>query len=224
MNIKNKQSFIERYPSLERWLKELSNDDFMRCKFKKMPQGQFIFRTEDELQSIYLLSEGSVMISSGNLNGNEMGVFYINEGDMLGEIEAILQIKYMKYNAIAFTDCAMLEMPLILFQNWITSNRVVAQNLNKMFAEKLYLSSNTTVMYNQLPTESRFKLFLLRRGCGIVKDSREQIAASCGISVRTVYRLLAEMKKKGELSIEKKKIQLTSDHLKKIETSLAQVL
>jgi len=217
---KCKEILLNECPLLKNWLEEIPDIEIQNGRLITFNRGEVIFREDDSFNRIYFIAKGTVMISKISVSGEGMGVFYVTEGQLLGEIEAILETGKLGYDGVALKDCILFEVPLSDFKKWLSSNLSLSRQLNQMLAKKLQDSARTTVMYHQLPTATRIKLFFIKCGLGVVKASREDIATFCGVSARTIYRLLPTMQSNDELTIEKGKITISTVNLNNLEKNL----
>ena len=67
---------------------------------------------------------------------------------------------------------------------------------------------------------TRFKIYLVDCGEGKIQDTREKLAEICGVSVRTINRVIVELKNENLLHLEKGKLILEEEQIKRIAESL----
>lgn len=217
MKKKDKEELIKKFPALEYWIKDMPDTYLEPCRLILYKRGEDIFRSGDSLRCVYIICKGIGMVSSSNNQGNEMQVVYVKERTTLGEMEAILKLKSMKYSASAFTDCTVLEIPYVYFNEWIANDFDACKKLNEMFADKLYHSSTTIEHYNYLKTETRLKMLFINNGAGRIKETREELAKACGVNVRTIYRILNKLDKENYVTLSHGKIILTEEQIEQLQ-------
>lgn len=183
-------------------------------------QGENIFRRGDSIYSVYLVCQGTVIISSAGINGDEMGVVFVQAGSTVGEMEVLADIKHLVYSAKAYTECVLYEIPSRAFQDWLDCDIGMCRKLILVLAQKLYRSSSTTARYQHYEAAMRVKMFLAEKGVGRVKDTRSALAEACGVSERTINRAVASLEKDGYISINRGKIEISQQQLIMIQLSI----
>lgn len=211
---------IQKYPIIGGWIQSLPDELMFRCRLVNFQRGQMLFRRGEELQNVYIVCKGTVIISSSNINGNEMCVVFVQEGSSVGEMEAMMDISNIIYSARAFTNCVLLEIPVSVFKKWIRKDHGACRKLAMELAGKLYRSSASAVQYQNMSAEKRLKLFLTDNGVGRVSQTRDVLAEACGVSLRTVNRAVASLKGEGLIDVERGKIIISSDQMKKLTDSV----
>jgi len=73
-----------------------------------------------------------------------------------------------------------------------------------------------TIKYSQHPALVRLASLLYSEECGTICKTRQQLAETCGVSVRTVNRCIIRLKDKGLISTSKGKIKLSKEQKDKI--------
>ena len=91
LDIRNRK-LMEKYPVIREWIRNLPVEQLNLCRPVEYERGDIIFRRGWEIRYVYLVLRGSVIISSSNINGNEMCVVFVQEGSTVGEMEAMLNI------------------------------------------------------------------------------------------------------------------------------------
>ena len=149
-----------------------------------------------------------------------MCVVFVQAGSTVGEMEAMLNIHNLIYSAKAFTSCALLEVPLNTFRNWIRSDRNISEKLAMVLAEKLYRASASTVQYQYMSANRRLKMLLAQHGQGRISDTREELAEACGVSVRTINRAITALKGEELITMERGKIVIQQEQLEKLTANI----
>lgn len=160
------------------------------------------------------------MISSSNLNGNEMSIVFVKQGYSVGEMEVLIKKENLFYNAKAFSKSVLLEIPAKAFKHWIDTDTVACRKIATVLAEKLYSASSSTVEYKHLEATMRVKMLLSNYGQGRVQETKEELAEACGVSERTIHRVLTKLLKEKLISRKKGKIEISETQLESIEKSI----
>ncbi len=215
------KELLQEYPFLSGWMEGLPGELLYPCRLLRCSRGQSIFSRGNKIKKVYIVCEGDVIITNNNVNGNEIGVVVVHGGSSVGEMEAMMDLPNLVYSAKAINDCLLLEIPLLLFKKWIEVNHKACLQLAMELAGKLHSSSVSTVHYQSFPAKTRLKLFLADRGIGKVAETRDRLAEICGVNIRTITRAVVSMKEEGLLELDKGKIVLKEEHMKKIAESLS---
>ena len=98
LDIRNRK-LMEKYPVIREWIRNLPDEQLNLCRPVEYERGDIIFRRGWESRYVYLVLRGSIIISSSNINGNEMCVVFVQAGSTVGEMEAMLNI----HNPVSYT-------------------------------------------------------------------------------------------------------------------------
>ena len=153
------------------------------------------------------------MISNMDDLGNEANVVFVQEGATVGEVEALLKRKDVLFGAKAYTECVLLRMPVVDFDYIKATYSNFSNHLAEMLANKIYLSSINTIQYQQMEAITRLKRLLGNCEPGRVRQTRRELGDACGVSERTIQRVVKKMYEEGYLSLERGKIVLTEKQL-----------
>ena len=220
MEITEVKEFVKKYPAIHSWLHNIQGDILLPCRLVHYARGKSLFRRGDEVKKVYLICAGEVIITNSSLKGTEMCVVGVPEGASVGEMEAMLGVPELVYSAKTLTDSSLLEIPLWAFKRWISTDLQACRQLATELARKLHTSSVAAVHYHSLPALTRFKIYLVDCGEGKIQDTREKLAEICGVSVRTINRVIVELKNENLLHLEKGKLILEEEQIKRIAESL----
>jgi CRP/FNR family cyclic AMP-dependent transcriptional regulator len=209
----NRGELIARYPALEGWLKTMPERVLEKCELVRYAPGKVVFRYGDEIRHVFLICRGTTLISTQTTDGWEKCVVFSMEGQIIGEMEALLRRKNLVYLAKAYTECTLLLVPLPAFEYWIETDNTVCRNLMYELAKKLLSSSETTVQYQNQSAQMRLTQLLAHRLPGRVRETRVALAEACGVSERTIYRVISKMADCDEITLQSGRIYLTQEQI-----------
>ena len=209
----NKKEFIETYPDTKKWMNHMPDDIFSRGRIRGYKNNEIIKRVGEKISSVYIVCSGTIMISSSNIEGQEMSVTLVKAGSLVGEMEALNNKKVYTYTVKGFKKGVIFELLIKDFLVWIDKEHRVCRHVCEILAEKLYLSSSATVQYNSWNASARLIVFLINCGSGKVNFSRTEIATACGVCERTIYREIAKLKNEGYIDIKNKNIYISSKQI-----------
>lgn len=220
MESKEKERLLESYPLMQEWVGNMPESTLARCKIIKFNRGKTMFRRGDTVESVFIICEGTVMISSSNLNGNEMGIVFVSAGASVGEMEVLLSTGTLFYNAKVFSKSVLLQIPAKVFKHWIDHDAAACKKMAVILAEKLYSASSSTVKYKHLEAITRVKMLLGNHGVGRIQETKEELAEACGTSERTIHRVIGTLAAAGMVTLKGGKLEINEQQLEKIEKSI----
>lgn len=187
--------------------------------FKK---NQTVYMEGSTPLGIYILTEGSILISKIGSQGKEQVLKILKEGDIMGGTDLILGKKYGS-SAKAVTSSKVLFMPKSRFFDLLNNDEKLIQQLILQFAKEIQTLEAKTVSLAFKPVRGRLAdtLLLLNKKNGDkiskITLSRTEIAGFTGTVKETVNRLLSEFHKEKLVTMSRKEICIIDhDHLLRI--------
>lgn len=220
MECSERQNLVEKYPDVKDWIKNMPQDIWGQCRVIRCGRGKTLFQRGEKVEFVYIICDGTIMISSSNLNGNEMGIVFVTNGSSVGEMEVLLSTESLLYNAKVFSQSILLQIPSKAFKHWIDCDTTACKKMAYILAEKLYSASSSTVKYKHLEAIVRVKMLLSNHGTGKVWETREELAEACGVSERTIHRVIATLVAEGKVTCKSGKIEISEQQLEQIEDSI----
>lgn len=195
--------------TLEYYLKHFSLEKCFPKKFhnklylKTFKKGEIIFSISDSSQSLYLLVEGKLKISSAFYGDKEVVIEYCKPLEVLGEIEYI-QNKDIYINVETITPCIVISISRYDFDLILKGNDELYRFLLKNLSEKLTKGVKKTLKFHQKPLKERVLEYLnsASQNKEINNIKYLEMAHSLKISDRYLRKILKEMVEDGV--IEKK--------------------
>lgn len=212
MRMRSKTQVMELYPNLSDILSGMPERIWDGCKILSLMKGEMLFESGNPSTHVYILCRGKVVILDQALSGSELKVVFVNEGNMIGEMEALSGQAKMRYNARASTRCEVIMIPLRMYLEWVESDPALARYMVKVLAKKLYDASTEVADYKQTNAIVRIATFIFSEKTGRLDMRRQEIAEICGVSVRTLNRCIKQLKEENLISIKKGKIYTTEQH------------
>lgn len=188
-------------------------------KFKK---NQIIYMEGSTPQGVFILKEGSILISKIGSQGKEQVLKILKKDEILGCADLILGKKYGS-SAKAVTSSEVLFMPKSGFFNLLNKDEKLLQQLILQFAKEIQTLEAKTVSLAFKPVRGRLAdtLLLLNKKNGNAETkitlSRTEIAGFTGTVKETVNRLLSEFHKEKLVTMSRNEICIIDqDHLLRI--------
>lgn len=191
-----------RMPQLPPWLTAKS-------RRMRVGRGEEFLLSEQELQYVYLVLSGGVVIFNRCANGRENRVVVVPEGGVVGEMEAISGLGRIIYSARAYSETTLVRVLASDFLRWVREDAAACWGLTQVLSEKLWAASMQSSQYGALDAKGRLAQLLLRLGAGRLKLTRQELAGACSVSLRTINRCVKEFREAGLLGIDRGKIEVS---------------
>jgi len=193
-------------------------DETLLMQFGKIvnyDKGEILFKKGDTPKYFFQVRKGAVKMNNFNDDGKEFMQGIFTEGDSFGEPPLFID-EYYPANAVAITGAEVYLLPKEKFLNLIISNPAIHLHITTVLAKRLYFKSIMASEISSQEPEHRvlqlidyFKIKVDKvpvKTKHKVEITRQQIADLTGLRVETVIRAIKSLEKKGELTIESRKV------------------
>lgn len=185
--LRTNQSFLSY---LEELYHNQNGEDIVLQSF---PKGERLLNQDQPLSKVMLIKDGIVKCYFGEENGKEYIVEFLGNGEIIGEVEFIKNIPCL-CGIEALTDVAVYTINLNHFKNLIKSDLILNNLLLDSFAERI-INTSSRASYQQLYTiEHTLAQLLKMQSKQNIQISKENMAAYLGITVRSLNRILKDLK------------------------------
>ncbi|ASK32372.1 Crp/Fnr family transcriptional regulator [Chryseobacterium sp. T16E-39] len=182
--------------------------------YKNFQPGELIFEEGNVPKYYFQIVAGMVELFNYHQNGKEFTQNILNDGQSIGESLLFAERPY-PMSAMSKTDCKILCLCKSDFDNLLSQNVHVMQNLLHCLSERLYYKY--LMLFNLSGIEPSVKIktvldYIKDYNLRNVSDSfqvpftRQQIANLTGLAVETVIRTIKKMETEQILKIERGKI------------------
>lgn len=160
-----------------------------KVEFKK---NQNIVSANKYLKQVYIIKTGVAKCVINEENDKNFLIEFLGEGEIIGEIEAILGFKTMT-TVVAMTEIVAFNIELSSFKELLTTNREFNNQLLAELANRLRLTGLRS-SYQQLNTieNSLSKILHLLKEQSL-EISKKELAEYLGISLRSLNRELHKL-------------------------------
>lgn len=128
---------LKRFPLFE----HIDNEELKEISFYLKEQirkkNEYIFRTDDELQSIFFLAKGKVKIYKVSSNGKIQIINIYRSGDMFPQIGHFFNSKKYPANALVIEDAQLLHLSIDIIETFLLKHPKVCLNLLRITGDKL---------------------------------------------------------------------------------------
>lgn len=183
--------------------------------------GEFIFKTGDPPDFMYLIYKGQMKIFYNTIDGEEQ-IFYIyRDGDFVGGLNLLVDTPY-RYIGQALTDCKVVAIPKVVFDRFFYHSPAVLRSvLAKSFerirwAEELIqrLATSNASMKTAALLLKLVKRIGVETAAGIKLElsmNREELGNYSGLRRETITRKLGEFKELGYIELVGNKVIIVKD-------------
>lgn len=182
----------------------------------RISQGKILINYSMPPNTVYFLLKGRLQILDENAAELPLCFLEVTPFDITGDYEIFSSQKSNISTVTACTDCICLSLPAGIYRTWIKSD-----------AHALFL--RTQMLMKQLSTQAHFErrflytdyetrcIYLLMAECRYKKSingqtrlsiKREELAVKAGCSLRTVNRIIENLKARDLISLKQGKIQI----------------
>ncbi|WP_256760796.1 Crp/Fnr family transcriptional regulator [Cohnella sp. WQ 127256] len=207
--MENKSEIMSRYPIIADLIAGMPENIWAGSKMINLKRGEQIFEHGVNVTHVYILCKGTAVISSHHASGNEARVVFVGAGNTIGEMEACSHENTMKYSARAYTSCDVFVLSRNAFVEWIDSDHAACRIMVLVLAKKLRDASMEVSEYMQYDAIVRIATLIHSEECGRLAMTRQELAETCGVSVRTINRCLTRLKAEKMIGISRGKIFIT---------------
>lgn len=148
---------------------------------------------DEPLSKVMLIKDGIVKCYFAEENGKEYIVEFLGSGEIIGEVELIKNIPCL-CGIEALTDVTVYTINLNHFKSLIKKDLILNNLLLESFAERI-INTSSRASYQQLYTIEHTLAQLLKMQLKQnIQISKENMAAYLGITVRSLNRILKDLK------------------------------
>jgi CRP/FNR family cyclic AMP-dependent transcriptional regulator len=204
----------EESVELQDLLRDMPEEIMEQCRIKHIPPNVNILHKAETMKHVYILCEGECDVlaefKEGYLYvfGKAKGFQLIGEQEVLaGETESAATVRTK-------TACRFLRVTTEDFWEWIQHDPHAAIILLKVLARRLHAASSRAGERIYFPSIYLLKKFLLKEYAEAdqenlrINQTRQQIADSLGISLRSVQRGVDDLKQNKLIRVAKGKIEI----------------
>ncbi|MFS4470131.1 Crp/Fnr family transcriptional regulator [Chryseobacterium sp. T20] len=160
---------------------------------KSYSRDENVLIQDQPLSKVMLIKEGIAKCYLTEENGKEYIVEFLGNGEILGEVELIKNISCL-CGVKAVSELTVYETTISYFRSLIKNDLALNHLLLDSFAERI-INTSSRASYQQLYTVEHTVMQLLnmqsKQG---IQLSKEDMAAYLGIAVRSLNRILKDLK------------------------------
>jgi len=187
---------------------------------RSFEDGKYIFRQGGTPRNLFLVLEGSVMISKDFASGKRDVLFMVEQGDVFGEMFLFSDAGAYWYDAIAQGKVKVLEIPWEFFycfcSNACEHHRMITRNMLEIQSEKNFAMTRKLHLLSGTTLRERIALWLIEQTEDDGADSdivrlamnREELADYLGTTRPSLSRELMKMQQEHLIEADKNTIRI----------------
>lgn len=191
----------------------LLNDIAHVGTFKEVPAGFKLIEIDDYIRFMPLLVEGVIKILREDSEGDELLLYYLEQGDTCSMTMACcLANSQSEIRAIAETDAKLIMVPVRKMEEWTAKYRswrnFVFESYHNRLNELLYTVDSIAFMN----MDQRLMDYLKRKAeitqGNVISSTHQEIAYDLHSSRVVISRLLKKLEKMGKIKMNRSQIEI----------------
>lgn len=190
-------------------------------KYLKIRKNDFLYHKSEEFKYVYYVVIGSFSVVNEFESGKMYEPVILPDHDFIGVVEVIHGMKEIISTIIANEDAEVFQFEREKFFQWMNESheltKWVLHAVSRNFIQNMKVSGENVILdsryllvkhiiSNAQPKEDMF----------VLDEPREKTSVRTGVNIRTLYRHLNEMKDKGFISTQGRKIIYNRDQHNKL--------
>lgn len=183
--------------------------------------GEYIFKTGDSPEFMYLIVEGQMKILFNSIDGEEL-IFYIyKDGDFVGGHNLLEKTPY-RYIGEALTDCKVVAIPRQTFDQYFYNSPAVLRSILAKSFERIRWAESLIQRLATSNASMKTAALLLKLATRIgveteegirleLSMNREELGNYTGLKRETITRKLGEFRELGYIEIVGNKVIIIRD-------------
>ncbi len=157
---------------------------------------------------MYLIADGSVEITCGNNNSQEVLIHVMRRFDVFGEVEALAESPCAA-TCTASASSSLLFCATPVLREWC-QERTFLRNVMKISCERLVRDNTVKFVHQFYPVEQRLREYLFRLSVDkpVISKTQGDLAGLLGCARQTLNRELGRLRELRVIEITKGKIRV----------------
>ncbi|MFF2088911.1 Crp/Fnr family transcriptional regulator [Paenibacillus sp. NPDC058174] len=162
----------------------------------------------------YIVTEGEFKVQHTLDDGHLVILAYLYPGELISDIEIALDRPYV-CSVVASAKGSVLALNTAIYRKWIAADPGFVFILNRQLSKKLYEAGQKSIDHMSMSLRHRLARYLYKQlehfdfnehvAC-MIAFSRENIALEWGVSVRSINRVLKDLKDRRMIFVQKNQI------------------
>ena len=205
LNLEMSRRLSREIPFFEGFEVERLQEAIPHISIRSHPANRVILLEHDWGGSVYFIMDGWVKIRTHNLDGREVTLNIVGQGEVIGEMAAIEEAP-RSTDAITLTPAEVCSIPAGEFYDFLNTETIAGIRLAQIIARRLrQLNRRLRLREAESLTRVADTLLFLAEGRGQDTDEgilipnlpHRELGSISGLARETVTRCLAKLEKKG---------------------------
>ena len=185
---------------------------------KPLQKGDYLYRANEEFDSVYAIRSGAVKATSLSDNGNEQITGFYLPGEVVG-MDGLADNRYTN-SVVALETASVCEIPFHRMEELSLQIPSLQRHFFQLMSREITQDQKIITLLSKSSAEERVSALLLSISS---RNSRRQLAANAfrlpmsrtdignylGLTIETVSRIFSRLQKQGVISVDKKEIIVT---------------
>lgn len=176
--------------------KLLTKEEIKKCKKLHLKKGEILFKENEKCDSVFLLLEGEILISSSDIDGNEEIYNYLKSGDMIANILIFAKNNTFLGDAIAQKNTTILQIKKDILLEILKNNNLFLDLFLSYNSNETMESKIKTKLLSKRSIKDRIIYYLTING-GIIDESVTSISKKIMINRVCVSRIISDLEKQN---------------------------
>lgn len=223
------QELLERWPILCPWFAGFPRELHGAYSIRELPEHYLIHQKGSPLDRVGILCAGGLRVINEFNTGNIYRIEHTTPVDIIGDVTLLAQKEKVSVTIETLVPSTVLFFARTDFEYWMERDSHLVREMARQVATKLYHSSyergkelfysSPRLLMEYLLQETLHKPFPYRIGA-----TRQEIAETLGLSLRTIDRTVTSLRQQNLISVERGKICLSAAQREQIACRLNQWL
>lgn len=193
-------------------------------KHIKLKKGENLFLEGESINSIFIISKGTIKLIKSTSNGKEQIINILNTGDLVGEVNIFGKEKNSRVSAVAVNGSEVFEISKSDLDKIIENNPSILIKLLNGLSNKIIHLQNLTANLSENNANSRIACMLIEfldtyktedNGSLSINlpINRGEMANYCGVTRETISRKLSSYEKDNIIKLKGKKLTILNKEL-----------
>lgn len=171
------------------------------CRFVTLESERRFISAEDPVESIWILLQGKVKAKEEYPSGDVYVFRKFRAPEVFGEMEVLADLPTFRATLVSECTCAFLVLPVSVYVDVLRNNPRYLYKRTKYLIKSVLDVQKNHRLYMRLQAADRVMLYFLQYyrihasgGQCTLQVTRQQLADETGYSVKTVNRVIKELK------------------------------
>ncbi len=192
--------------------------------------GDTFVRKGTPISHVYILMKGNVRVHNEYLNGKVLTFARTPVPGFIGLLEFFSSKNIAAATLTATEDSILLKIRQSDVELWLREDAGAVRKLAAVFASQLYPTIDNVEMLSAYTKERTLVNYLVQQyedavsgGERVkVKSTREELASTLNMSVRTIYRVVSSIEEMNCISVEHGRIYISKENMANMKRYIAE--